>query len=229
MKRKLKEELVRLCTGILASQGESEIPELYEASRQLYEKLTVLKFIDEKLNDIEIDVSKNTIASKFEKMANAVMNENKFVPESNPHKEDIITPGIETIKGMISEMPGSLNVEQFFAEFVAKPSVIKNEKEWLGPEPANGAGKDSKKKSLNDILVKKEISVGINDRHAFVKHLFNDSTEDFNRVISQLNTIESEERSLAFIDNMVKPDYANWEGKEEIASRFISLILRRFA
>ena len=129
MKRKLKEELVRLCTSILASQGESEIPELYEASRQLYEKLTILKFIDEKLNDIDIDVSKNTIASKFEKMANAVMNENKMVPESNPHEEDIITPGIETIKGMISEMPGSVNVEQFFAEFVAKPSVIKNEKE----------------------------------------------------------------------------------------------------
>ena len=66
----MKEELVRLCTNILASQGESEIPELYEASRQLYEKLTILKFIDEKLNDIDIDVSKNTIASKFEKMAN---------------------------------------------------------------------------------------------------------------------------------------------------------------
>jgi hypothetical protein len=229
MKRKLKEELVRLCTGILASQDESEIPGLYEASRQLYEKLTVLKFIDEKLNDIEIDVSKNTIASKFEKMANAVMNENKFVPESNPHEEDIITPGIETIKGMISEMPGSVNVEQFFAEFVAKPAVSKNEKEWPGPDTANGAGKDPKKKSLNDILVKKEISVGINDRHAFVNHLFNGSTEDFNRVISQLNTIDSEERSLAFIENMVKPDYEHWEGKEEIASRFMALIHRRFA
>ena len=229
MKRKLKEELVRLCTGILASQGESEIPELYEASRQLYEKLTILKFIDEKLNDIDIDVSKNTIASKFEKMANAVMNENKMVPESNPHEEDIITPGIETIKGMISEMPGSVNVEQFFAEFVAKPSVMKNEKEWLGHQPATGAGNEAKKKSLNDLLVKKEISVGINDRHAFVKHLFNGSTEDFNRVISQLNTIESEERSLAFIENMVKPDYDNWEGKEETEARFVSLVSRRFS
>ena len=71
--------------------------------------------------------------------------------------------------------------------------------------------------------------MGINDRHAFVKHLFNGSTEDFNRVISQLNTIESEERSLAFIENMVKPDYDNWEGKEETEARFVSLVLRRFS
>jgi len=229
MKRKLKEELLHMCAGIMNSQGDMEIPELYKAARQLYEKLAVLKLIDEKMNDIEIDVSKNVIASKFEKMANAVMNENKSVPESNPHEEDIITPGIETIKGMISEMPGSINVEQFFAEFVAKPKYVKNDKDWVSPEPVAGNENDSKKKSLNDVLIKKEIAVGINDRHAFVQHLFNGSTEDFNRVISQLNTIDSEARSLAFIENMVKPDYAHWKGKEEIASRFMAIITRRFA
>ncbi len=218
-----------MCTDILTSQGKREIPELYESARALYEKLAVLKFIEEKLNDIEIDVSKNVIAAKFEKMANAVMKENKSVPESNPHKEDIITPGIETIKDMISEMPGSVNVEQFFAEFVAKPEPVKNDKEWVSPKPANGNGNEVKKKSLNDLLTKKEISVGINDRHAFVKQLFDGSTEDFNRVISQLNTIDTEERSVAFIENMVKPDYDGWKGKEEMASRFMALIKRRFA
>jgi len=182
MKRKLKDELVRLCTEIITSGGDQQIPELYEAARGLYEKLTVLKFIEEELHDIEIDVSKNLIASKFEMMANAVMNENKSVPESNPHEEDIITPGIDTIKGMISEMPGSVQIDQFFAEFVAKPDLMKNDKEWVGPKEANG--KEPKRKSLNDVLTKKEISVGINDRHAFVNQLFDGSTEDFNRVIS---------------------------------------------
>ncbi len=63
MKRKLKEELIKMSTDIITSRGltEMEIPELYEAARNLYEKLAVLKFIDEKLNDIEIDVSKNVI------------------------------------------------------------------------------------------------------------------------------------------------------------------------
>jgi hypothetical protein len=228
MKRKLREELVKLSTAIIASQGKEGIPEMYEVARSLYEKLAVLKFIEEELQDVEIDVSKNIIAAKFEKMANAVMNENKSVPESNPHEEDIITPGIDTIKHMISEMPGSVNVDQFFADFVAKSETVKSDKEWVTPGAARDSGNEVKKKSLNDLHTKKEIAVGINDRHAFVKQLFDGSTEDFNRVISQLNTIETEERSVAFIENMVKPDYDNWKEKEEIASRFMNLIRRRF-
>ncbi len=229
MKRKLKEELAKLSTDIITSRGLTEISELYEAAKNLYEKLAVLKFIDEKLNDIEIDVSKNTIAAKFEKMANAVMNENKSVPESNPHEEDIITLGMDTIKDMVSEMPTSAEADQVFAEFVAKPDVMKNDKELVTPEIKNGYNEDVKLKSLNDKLTKKEISVGLNDRLAFVKYLFNDSMEDFNRIISQLNTIDTEERSIAFIKNMVKPDYKNWAGKEEYEMRFMALIERRFS
>ncbi|WP_276388848.1 hypothetical protein [Eudoraea chungangensis] len=229
MKRKLKEELVKLSTDIITSQGLEDIPRLYETAKNLYEKLAVLKFIEEKLNDIEIDVSKNILAAKFEKMANAVINENKLVPENNPHEEDIITQGIDTIKGMVSEMPSNEEVDRLFAEFVAKTETLKNDK------PINEIEKDRKietvsaAKSLNDRLVKREIEVGLNDRLAFVKHLFNDSTEDFNRVISQLNTIDSEERAKAFIDNMVKPDYDGWAGQEEYELRLIKLVERRFS
>ena len=231
MKRKLKEELIRMSTDIITSKGltEMEIPELYEAARNLYEKLTVLKFIDEKLNDIEIDVSKNVIASRFEKMANAVMNENKMVPENNPHEEDIITPGMDTIKGMVSEMPNNEDNDRLFAEFVAKPETAKADNNKTSADISQAVKEVSKPKSLNDKLTNKEITVGLNDRLAFVKQLFNDSTEDFNRVISQLNTIDSYERSMAFIENMVKPDYNQWAGKEEYEIRFLALIERRFS
>jgi hypothetical protein len=233
MKRKLREELVKLSTDIITSPGENELPELYEAAKNLYEKLAVLKYIEEKLSDVEIDVSKNVIAAKFEKMANAVMDENRAIPESNPHEEDIITPGIDTIKHMVSEMPNDINIEQLFAEFVAKTDVLKNDASTTASEevaPKNGAASGEKKaQSLNDKLTTKEISVGLNDRLAFVKHLFNDSTEDFNRVISQLNTIESEDRSIAFIENMVKPEYGQWAGKEEYVTRFMAFIKRRFS
>ncbi len=57
MKRKLKEELIKLSTDIITSRDMNEITDMYEAARILYEKLAVLKFIDEKLTDIEIDVS----------------------------------------------------------------------------------------------------------------------------------------------------------------------------
>jgi len=48
-------------------------------------------------------------------------------------------------------------------------------------------------------------------------------------VLSQLNTIDSHERSVSFIKNMVKPDYAHWAGKEEYEERFMFLIERRFS
>ncbi|MGB5355507.1 MAG: hypothetical protein WBN11_02320 [Eudoraea sp.] len=228
MKRKLKEELIKMSTDIITSKGLEEIPDLYEAAKNLYEKLAVLKFIEEKLNDIEIDVSKNIIAAKFEKMANAVMNENRFVPENNPHEEDIITQGIDTIKGMVLEMPNEEEVDRLFAEFVAKTDTLQNDNEVKKANKSDTLNAAATPKSLNDKLVKKEIVVGLNDRLAFVKHLFNDSTEDFNRVISQLNTVDSEERAKAFIDNMVKPDYDGWAGKEEYETRFLTIISRRF-
>lgn len=224
MRRKLKEELARICTRILNADAEMDIPQLYEEAKVLYEKLAVLKYIEEKLNDIEIDVSQNTIASKFEKMASAVLEGNTAVPETNPHEEDIITPGIDTIKGMVAEMPSAAEVEKIFADFVAKPETIKSDKDEVTPQ----VKETSKMKSVNEKFTEKVIKVGLNDRHAFVSHLFNDNADDFARVISQLNTIDSEERSLAFIENMVKPEY-DWTGKEEVESRFMELIIRRFA
>jgi len=229
MKRKLKEELVKMSTDIITSRNLNEITEIYEASKNLYEKLAVLKFIEDKLNDIEVDVSKNVIAAKFEKMANAVLNVDSSVPESNPHEEDIITPGMQTIKDMVSEMPNDAAVDEVLAEFMAKPNLIKNDKELFEPQNGNAANKEEKVKSLNDKLADKELKIDLNNRLAFVKHLFNESAEDYNRVLSQLNTIDTEERSIAFIKNMVKPDYNNWEGKEEYEERLITLIERKFS
>ena len=227
MKRKLKEELIKMSTDIITSRDLNEISDLYEASKNLYEKLAVLKFIEEKLNDIQIDVSKNVIAAKFEKMANSVLNANASVPETNPHEEDIITPGMQTIKDMVSEMPNE--EENTLTDILGKTDFMKNDKDYFSPPKENGEKKEVKPKSLNDKLAEKEIKVDLNNRLAFVKHLFNDSTEDYNRVLSQLNTIDTEERSIAFIENMVKPDYNNWEGKEEYEARFMTLIERKFA
>ncbi len=229
MIRKLREELIKLSTEIITAREDTDLAALYEKSKEIYEKLAVLKFIDEKLSDVEVDTSKNVIATRFEKMANAVLSGNISVPESNPHQEDIMTPGMDTIKDMVSEMPSNADLEKVFAEFVAKPDFMKNDKENLAPTDDSAVTAQQKKaKSLNDRLAK-DLQVGLNDKLAFVKHLFNNSMEDYTRVLSQLNTIDTEERSIAFINNMVKPEYNNWEGKEEYEVRFIALIERRFA
>jgi len=93
---------------------------------------------------------------------------------------------------------------------------------------AEKAQSEPKKQSLHNRLASKSLSFGLNDRIAFVKHLFDGNAEDFNRVVNQLNTFESWNEIEEFLSNMVKPDYNNWAGKEEYESRFVSIVQSRF-
>jgi len=83
------------------------------------------------------------------------------------------------------------------------------------------------KKTVNDYF-QKSIQIDLNDRIAFVKHLFDGDQNDFNRVISQLNTFKTEKEAKKFISKMIKPDY-DWSAKEEYENRLLEIIERRFA
>ena len=82
--------------------------------------------------------------------------------------------------------------------------------------------------SLNDRL-NKAITFGLNDRIGFEKKLFGGSSDDFNRVISQLNTFDSFEEAKSFVLDFVKPEYNNWEGNEEFEARFMEIIEKKFS
>ena len=87
---------------------------------------------------------------------------------------------------------------------------------------------ESKTSSLNDRL-NKSIAFGLNDRIGFEKKLFGGSSDDFNRVISQLNTFDNFEEAQSFVQDFVKPDYNNWEGKEEFETRFMEIVEKKFS
>ena len=97
------------------------------------------------------------------------------------------------------------------------------------PEAIDSQLKSSsvEKKSLNDRL-KKGIKIGLNDRIAFTKHLFGGSADDYNRVLSQLNTMSSFHEASSFIQNHIKPEYNSWDGKEAIEARFMEIIEHKF-
>lgn len=86
---------------------------------------------------------------------------------------------------------------------------------------------DEKVSILNEKLAQ-GINIGLNDRVGFVKYLFNGSSEDFNRVLSQLNTFDTYSDAKNFIDEMVKPDYNNWKGQDDFEERFMELVERKF-
>ena len=81
--------------------------------------------------------------------------------------------------------------------------------------------------SLNNKL-QANIHIDLNDRIVFVKNLFDGSQEDFNRVVSQLNSFKTEKEAKKFINKMVKPDY-DWKNHEALENRFITIIERRFS
>ncbi|WP_430399783.1 hypothetical protein [Flavobacterium sp.] len=108
--------------------------------------------------------------------------------------------------------------EEAVAE-VKKEIVIEKVPEVVFEEP--------KTMSLNDRLTK-GINIGLNDRIAFEKKLFGGSSDDFNRVLSQLNTFDSFDEAQGFINDFVKPDYNNWDGKEEFENRFLEIVEKKF-
>ena len=81
--------------------------------------------------------------------------------------------------------------------------------------------------NLNDKL-NKSVNIGLIDKLVFEKQLFDGSAEDFNRVVSQISTFDSLEDAKNFIDEMVKPDYNDWKGKEEFADRFMEFVESKF-
>ena len=92
---------------------------------------------------------------------------------------------------------------------------------------AEKAQSQPSQKSLHTKLASKNLSFGLNDRIAYVKHLFEGNTEDFNRVVSQLSTFEDWAETETFLAEMVKPDF-DWSGKEEYEERFLNQIKARF-
>jgi len=117
----------------------------------------------------------------------------------------------------------------------AAPQAPKaEEKDWRDWEPTPSAPKAeapkpaAAPKAFTDGFVK-AISLGLNDRIAFEKNLFGGSSDDLNRVVSQLNTLNTYQEAKDFIDDLVKPDYNNWKGKEEYEERFMVLVEKRFS
>lgn len=124
--------------------------------------------------------------------------------------EEVVEPVAEEVVEQVEEIK----------EEVKEEIVIQKTPEVVFEEPRTI--------SLNDRLNKGGINIGLNDRIAFEKKLFNGSTDDYNRVLSQLNTFDSFEEAKGFIEDFVKPDYDNWNGKEEFETRFLEFVEKKF-
>jgi len=247
MKKKLESELVSIAHRILKLKGKEDVDRMHTEVSKLYEKLTVLKFAQENFEDDMPTIGNDS--SFFDMLDTAFNNkvsdnievDNKtYINLDDVEEDDIMEPVMEKIKDMVAQMPEetqqvdailektfnteaptTLEFENLTSDFATMPEF----------EPLENAKKrelENEKQSLNDKLKGESLKIGLNDKIAFIKHLFEGKNEDYDRVISQINTTDSLGEARKLIMEMVKPDYNNWYGKEEYEERFIEIVEGKF-
>jgi hypothetical protein len=278
MHKKLESDLMSLAHSILQMKNRENVFLLKQKSHEIYEKLSVLAFVEEYVNSTPgLKETKEELMSKVEKGYNikdAVSEELEAADQAETivsnFTEDFLKVEDEKLSAEIGEgfleedieledkvasiheyieVEKEVEIEQPFDEIEGlisgdiaptdskENSAIVEERRGLTLEeeledtiPVDVMAnlfEPVKGTSLNDKF-QKNIQIGLNDRIAFVKNLFEGSQEDFNRVISQLNTLKTEKEAKKFISSIVKPDY-NWSEHEDLENRLIAIIERRFS
>ena len=132
-----------------------------------------------------------------------------------------------TFEAVEESKPEEVSEDLFVAKDPKEEAVAEVKEEIVIEKVLEVVFEEPKTMSLNDRLTK-GINIGLNDRIAFEKKLFGGSSDDFNRVLSQLNTFDSFDEAQGFINDFVKPDYNNWDGKEEFENRFLEIVEKKF-
>ncbi len=245
MKKKLESELVSIAHRILKLKGKEDVIKLHEEARLVYEKLSVLKFAHDNFEGAIPTIGNDSsffgmLDSAFNnKVSDNIEVEDKiYINLDEVEEEAISQPGINTIKDMVAHMPEEpTQIDEFIESVIPKENYHKNDLEELTSgfkdlptfEPVDKLVNGDEKKSLNDVIKRGGLNIGLNDKIAFIKHLFNGSSADYDRVISQLNTTQSFDAAKQLIENIVKLDYNGWQGKEEFEERFLQIIEAKFS
>lgn len=296
MKKRLEADLISIAHRILQLKNKSDINQLYLESQKLYEKLALLRFVDDHFGDSKPTIGQAAIEEKIEAIFETTENEvaaaiiieeiqtpeieatPEFILEEEEEEHEDITEMEEPIFEESEDLETLDEVEETDPPFIPAFELEKEEEdEQIEEAPKQEAvqisfeeliGVDfsddlfvkvesntfetpieeeleveieavdlnsielpeeetSKTVSLNEKLAK-GINIDLNDRIAFTKHLFGNEPEDYNRVLNQLITFNTFYETRDFIRDMVKPDYNNWEGKEEYEERFMEIIEKKF-
>ena len=354
MKKKLEADLISIAHRILKLKNKSDINQLYLETQKLYEKLAVLKFVDENFDTLKPTIGHSEITSEIESIFDkeetipAEVKIEKTIAVEETSTETIAEPEVtdeikaeeaaeeiaveevvseeaaveeivaeipeevipETIAEPITEVieePVAKKIEEPIAETktetvkelsfttvsdlkpipdfvplfelekpeekepekeepkaeISKPSPITISFEDFGvnyadaqfvkvdsfenvastPAPVINEFKE-KKEIIETVVIEKPAEpktvtlneklakgfhIDLNDRIAFTKNLFGNSSEDYSRVLNQLLTFDSYGEAQEFIENMVKPDYNNWDGKDDYAERFLGIVEKKFS
>ncbi len=244
MKKKLQAEIKEIANQLINEGTANKTATLKKTVASLYEKLSILEYLENQLSSEEEPHKNEALDSK------SFREENWFTePEPLPqpeNKEDMVEPVMEKIKDIVAQMPEEAqHVDEMLEKVIPHKKYVKNdleefasryqqtpvfERKETGNFPKSEIKfpiSESQPKSLNDKL-NQGLNIGLNDRLAFIKHLFDGNSEDYSRVLSQINSMDSFDEADVFIKEKIKPDYNYWLKKEEYSDRFMHLIEKKF-
>lgn len=199
MPNKIQEELKKIAQEIIATKGSVDFEKTYYQTLSLFEKLVVLKNAEVAKKETWKDMESN-----YNKAIDFIELKKEPVKVLGQNREEIL-PLMETIKEIVAEFP-KVDLKQTETQELQKHPPIKN---------------------LNDHF-SKGLQIDLNDRLAFIKHLFETNIQEYQRVVSQIVTFSNWEEAQSFVIQIVKPDYNNWEGKEIYEARFFKIIENNF-
>lgn len=213
MSNKIFQELCRIAKEILENSDESNFQKVYDQTLSLLEQLILIKNSEGFSEDFWLELK-----SKYDMEIDFIhANEKGVIDEDfSDSLSQSRNSTIETNK----ETPDTKNYEAEI-EISSNLDLDNKIKEDSTPQ------KEVIKERLNDRFTK-GLEIDLNDRLAFIKHLFNKNTNDYQRAISQISTFQDWNQAKAFILEMVKPDYDNWKGKELYEERFFKIIENNF-
>ena len=234
MKKKVLSQIKAIAQGIISSENEIDIAKLKNSLMQLHEKLTILEFIESSV-ETEFEKPERTATDSKTYREQNWFKEPDPVPQT-PHKEELVEPLTEKIKDIVANMPNENDdaIEELLKEIIPSKEILKNDLEEFAASYSDNLVFERKQKveaeetpnSIND-KVNSGLHIGLNDRTTFIKQLFDDSTDDYLRVLSQINSMNTFEEAHLFIQSQVRLDY-NWTEKEAYVDRFLSVIQKSF-
>ena len=178
---------------------------------------------EEEVQEEVKDAQSNEVETKENEM------EDFIAPLEEIEKAAATEQPFDALENLIFEDTTAIDSQEEVTEVLEPPALTLEEElaDVISVDLIADLFEPLKPTSLNNKL-QANIHIDLNDRIVFVKNLFDGSQEDFNRVVSQLNSFKTEKEAKKFINKMVKPDY-DWKNHEALENRFITIIERRFS
>jgi hypothetical protein len=217
MSKKIHQELFRIAKEILEKDKTPDLQKVYDQTLSLFEQLVLIKHFGELSGDLsqELDL-------KFDNRIDFIKADDKEITEEDFQKTvshdplDLNNSVKDIVKETLEKKTREVKMDELTTQDLS-----------FEPKEKVSTQKEIIKERLNDKF-SKGLQIDINDRLAFIKHLFDKSPNEYQRAISQISTLQSWNQAKVFILEMVKPDYDNWKGKELYEERFLKIIENNF-